>query len=271
MPKSKKAIARKRAPRKKSRRRSVKGTASVRRVLTHKRFVSRKKGVIIEDASGAKHGLGYVQIHDERDFNYPMSPHIGEIDGDPLSKKKVYWLGPILDQRDSQTCVGHAWTLFVTSEPRRTKPGPDPYQIYQEAQLLESIAGQQTTVRAGAKVMLKDKWITGDYVWARNADELWRFVLTRGPVVLGSPWYEGMRGVDGNGFVNLTGRSLGGHCYLCYGVSGADRAFLCASSWGPNWGRGGTFRLRYADGQKLFSENAIAACSAVEDTNALPA
>jgi len=30
------------------------------------------------------HGLDHVHIHDDSDYNYPMSPHIGEIDVDPM-------------------------------------------------------------------------------------------------------------------------------------------------------------------------------------------
>ncbi len=93
---------------------------------------------------------------------------------------------------------------------------------------------------------------------------LWKYVLTRGPVVLGSDWFEGMNRVDNNGFVALSGARVGGHCYLCYGVSASDRAFLCANSWGKTWGDGGTFLFRFDDVRTLFWRQQMVACSAVE-------
>jgi hypothetical protein len=234
-------------------------------------IASPNNAVVVEDAAGEAHGLGHVHTHDDGDFGYPMSPHVGEIDGDPLSQTQVYALGPILNQHKTQSCVGHGWTLFLTSAPRLTKAGPDPYQIYHEAQQLDDTPGEEpvyygTSVRAGAKAMLQEGWINGDYVWAEDVRVLWKFILTRGPVVLGSDWYTGMNQADNNGFVNVSGDRVGGHCYLCYGVSADDRALLCANSWGQDWGRDGTFLLRYDDARQLFFQHALVACSALENT-----
>lgn len=224
---------------------------------------------LITDAAGEEHGLGHVHTYDAGDFAYPMSPHVGPIDGDPMTQSQVHALGPILNQAKTQTCVGHGWTLFVTSAPKLTSPGPDPFRIYHEAQQLDDIPGEEpkyfgTTVRAGAEAMQQDGWIKGDYVWAEDARVLWKYVLTRGPVVFGSDWFEGMSNPNSNAIVDLNGARVGGHCYLCYGVSASDRAFLCANSWGTNWGDGGTFLFRFDDVRTLFWRQQIVACSAVE-------
>jgi len=224
---------------------------------------------LITDAAGEEHGLGHVHTYDAGDFAYPMSPHVGAIDGDPMTQSQVHALGPILNQGKTQTCVGHGWTLFVTSAPKLTSPGPDPFRIYHEAQQLDDIPGEEpkyfgTTVRAGAEAMQQDGWIKGDYVWAEDARVLWKYVLTRGPVVFGSDWFEGMSHPNSNAIVDLSGARVGGHCYLCYGVSASDRAFLCANSWGTNWGDGGTFLFRFDDVRTLFWRQQIVACSAVE-------
>ena len=237
-------------------------------------IASPNNAVVVTDAAGDAHGLGHVHTHDERDYSHPMSPHVGEIDGDPMTQTQVHALGSILNQHQTQSCVGHGWTLFLTSAPRLTAPGPDPFRIYHEAQELDDTPGEEpvyygTSVRAGAKAMQQDGWITGDYVWAEDVRVLWKFVLTRGPVVLGTDWYQGMNHADADGFVNLSGSVVGGHCYLCYGVDGEDpqnRAFLCANSWGSDWGVDGTFRLRYEDVRQLFFQRSIDACSAVENT-----
>jgi Papain family cysteine protease len=261
------------------RRRKKRSTARVKPVHSRSRrkskvtfptgIASPNNAVVVTDASGEDHGLGHVFTHDDRDFDYPMSPHLGEIDVDPMTQTQVYALGPILDQGKTQSCVGHAWTLFVTSAPRLTQPGPDPYRIYHEAQQLDDTPGQEpiyygTSVRAGAQAMLKDNWISGDYVWAEDVRVLWQFILTRGPVVMASNWYTGMSQPDKNGFVSLKAPRMGGHCYFCYGVSADDRAFVCANSWGTSWGLGGTFLLRYEHARQLFFEKSMAACSAIE-------
>lgn len=232
---------------------------------------AKNKAVVVTDPSGTSHGLGHVPTIDDGDFKYPMSPHVGEIDGDPMTKTQVYALGPIMDQGESQSCVGHGWTLFITSAPRLTMPGPDPYKIYREAQKLDDTPGEEplyygTSVRAGAKVMQKHGLIKGDYVWAEDVRVLWNFILTRGPVVLASDWYVGMNKVDNKGFVSVSGHRFGGHCFLCYGVSSDDRAFICANSWGKKWGLDGAFLLRYDDARQLFFQKSLVACSAVENS-----
>lgn len=246
---------------------------SAARKRATKRRRSRKainKAVVVQDPSGKAHGLGHVPTIDDGDFKYPMSPHLGAIDGDPMTMTQVYALGPIMDQGESQSCVGHGWTLFITSAPRLTSPGPDPYEIYHEAQKLDDTPGEEplyfgTSVRAGAKAMQGRNLIKGDYVWAEDVRVLWKFVLTRGPVVLASDWYAGMNKVDKKGFVSLSGERFGGHCFLCYGVSSDDRAFVCANSWGKKWGLDGTFLLRYDDARQLFFQKSLVACSAVEN------
>ena len=271
MPKAKKRGIRKSAP-KKGAQKSASASAAVAANFpapVPTGTVSPNNAAVITDGSGDEHGLGHVYTYDAGDFEHPMSPHVGEIDGDPMTQTQVHALGPILNQQKTQSCVGHGWTLFVTSAPQLTSPGPNPYRIYHEAQQLDDIAGEEpvyfgTTVRAGAKAMLQDGWITGDYVWAEDARVLWKYVLTRGPVVLGSDWFEGMNRVDNNGFVTLSGARVGGHCYLCYGVSASDRAFLCANSWGKTWGDGGIFLFRFDDARTLFWRQQMVACSAVE-------
>jgi hypothetical protein len=250
--------------------RSAAGSKVSRAIIAPKGIASPNEAVVVTDVAGKAHGLGYVYTHDAGDYDYPMSPHVGEIDVDPMTQTQVYALGPILDQGKTQSCVGHSWALFISSAPRLTSAGPNPYHIYRKAQQLDESPGEEplyygTSVRAGAKAMQENKWIKGDYVWAEDVRVLWKFILTRGPVVLGSDWYEGMNRLDKNGFANLTGDRFGGHCYFCYGVSSDHRAFLCANSWGKSWGRKGTFLLRYDDVRQLFFQKSIVACSAIEN------
>ncbi len=259
-------------PRKSAKKARRKPKIKIRRALpvTAVDLEARTNPVVVQDADGSAHGLGHSQIDDPRDHTYSMGARLPPIEENPLTKTQVYSLGPILDQGISQTCVGHSWTLFITSAPRLTSPGPDPYEIYRAAQELDVLPGQEprvcgASVRSGAQAMQKLKWIKGDYLWADDAGVLWSFLLTRGPAVLASDWFEGMNSPDARGVVSLTGRRMGGHCFLCYGVSAEERAFLCANSWGPKWGLGGTFLFPYDVVAQLFARSSIVACSAFEN------
>jgi hypothetical protein len=116
-------------------------------------IASPNNAVVVTDAAGEVHGLSHVHTHDERDFRHPMSPHLGEIEGDPITQIQVHSFGPILNRHQTQFCVGHGWTLFLTSAPRLTAPGPDPFRIYHEAQELVRRRANYygTSVRAGGE------------------------------------------------------------------------------------------------------------------------
>ncbi len=186
-----------------------------------------------------------------------------------------YWVpGALLDQGKTGTCVGHAWANWLACSPVRTKNGPLPFQIYRECVVVDEWAGNDqeaalpdaqlqfgTSVRAGAKV-LSTRGHIQEYVWGFDVETVKRYVLLRGPVVMGTDWYTGFMEPDSKGFVKLRGAIEGGHAYLNNGYSKLRRAFRCWQSWGQ-WGLRGHFWLP-EDAMAPLMESGGEACSAIE-------
>jgi hypothetical protein len=145
----------------------------------------------------------------------------------------------------------------------------DAIALWRRAQEIDEFPGNEgtntgTSVRAGFKVLREENLITTDYRWATSADEALRFVLTRGPVVVGSKWYPGMSQPT-NGVMRLSGSAGStGHAYLLFGFSPDHDAFLMANSWGPGWGIDGCAFLPYEALDQLMEQGG-AVCSAIED------
>ena len=209
------------------------------------------------------YSLGRLHIPDERDHNFLMASVLTPA---PAIRKYQYWLpGVVLDQSSQPHCVGFSWKQWLQGSPVRTKTGPAAGSIYSEAQKIDDWPGENyegTSVRAGAKV-LEDLGHIAEYRWCYDIDTLRNWILTKGPVVLGTTWTADMFSVDKHGFVYPTGSVVGGHAYLCYGYSDRFKAFRCVNSWGSAWGQNGRFFIRENDVQQLLDDEGEA-CAAVE-------
>ena len=91
------------------------------------------------------------------------------------------------------------------------------------------------------------------------------WVQTKGPVVLGTDWYDSFDHPDSQGVVQIKPRARieGGHCYLWRGVDTAKAMAHCVNSWGDNWGASGDFYIPFRDLEKLIL-NEGEVCSAIE-------
>jgi Papain family cysteine protease len=213
-------------------------------------------------------GTGFVQEVDPRDGDFPLGTVTGDID-DPRSKEKVWQLPDhLLNQGSTNSCVGHACAHFILAAPRMIQT-VDAIALWHRAQEIDEFpnnegTNQGTSVRAGFKVLREQNLIASDYRWANNADEALRFILTRGPVVVGSKWYPGM-GAPTNGVMRLTGSAGSiGHAYVLFGFSPDQDAFLMANSWGSTWGIDGCAFLPYDALDQLIEQDGVV-CSAVEE------
>lgn len=216
--------------------------------------------------------FGRIEALDHRDRDHPMRAAVPL--RAPLPEYKYWATGELLDQGSTGTCVGHGWAGWLMASPTRTKNGPSPFTIYREclavdewpsndaeATLPDSQLQFGTSVRAGAKALTNRGHIE-EYVWGFDLDTVKRYVLLRGPVVMGSDWFSGFMTPDSKGFVQLTGAVVGGHCYLVNGYSKRLRAFRGLNSWG-DWGQRGRFWLPEAVMAALMEAGAEAA-SAIE-------
>lgn len=210
-------------------------------------------------------GLGRRPAPDIRDRNFPLRALLAPPEELVVPEFKHWVPGPVLDQGSKPHCVGFAWKQWLQATPVRTKTGPAPADIYYAAQLIDEWPGTNydgTSVRAGAKILEQEGRFV-EYRWADDLDTLRLWVLTRGPVVLGTDWYISMFDPDKHGYVKLEGSVVGGHAYLCIGYSSYRQAYRCINSWGKGWGQWGRFWVAEADMNMLLS-NQGEACAAIE-------
>jgi hypothetical protein len=189
----------------------------------------------------------------------------------PLRKTWQFRHAP-LDQREYPHCVAFASLAMllafpITASPLRAGETPAQYaaSLYREAQTLDSLPGTDydgTTVRGAAKA-LKARGLLTSYAWAWDAATVVRYVLTRGPVVLGVDWFEGMTELGHGATAYAKGASLGGHAVLMIGADPARGRVRLLNSWGAEWGENGRCWLAIKDLDKLL-RNGGEACSAIE-------
>jgi len=201
--------------------------------------------------------------------------------GAPLPVRKTWAINSkALDQGNTGTCVGHAWRNFLRSAPMKTeKTGPSPFDIYRTAVAVDEWKGNDdevnlpdgddgldygTSVRAGAKAVT-ELGLLKSYLWAFALQPAVEWVLTKGPVVLGTDWWSSFMKPDAEGIVQIkpTASVVGGHAYLWRGVNTKRGLALCTNSWGDSWGHSGDFWIPLRDLERLIADNGEV-CTAIE-------
>lgn len=209
-----------------------------------------------------QHGLGRISAPDERDRLHLMAAHLPDAAAaEPLPTYRYWTPGPVLDQGATSQCVAYATTGWLNATPVRTFDASPPHVIYEQAQSLDGfpLPHDGTTVRAAMQVMAREGRIS-EYVWATALDDVVRWVLLKGPVVIGTAWYFDMFAPNRYGRVSLTGAYVGGHSTLITGVNSTHRMARVRNSWGSGWGQNGNFWLSFFDlNRLLFTEGGEAA------------
>lgn len=212
--------------------------------------------------------LGRKYAKDVRDLNY-LIKNSGVLTATTATSKywdDNEWWG---DQGDSPKCVGYAWAHWVEDGPvthAGTAPILSPDVIYRDAQKLDEWAGENyegTSIRGGVKAVQSKGYIKS-YLWGYDLQTLIQTVLTKGPVVVGTNWYEGMFYPDANGLIKVTGRLAGGHAYLINGVDTVKKLFRIKNSWGREWGVNGRAYIRFSDMEQLIKRRGEV-CLALEN------
>lgn len=223
--------------------------------------------------------LGRRFSPDIRDKHFLMRRRLGKT-GVSLPTSKTWRIGgKSLDQKDTSTCVGHAWRNFLRCAPRQTeKGGPSPFDIYRWAVGHDEWSGNDneavlpdgdpklddgTSIRAGADAVVSSGVLEKSYLWAFSLSSTIEWVLTKGPVVMGTNWYTDMSKPNSKGIIKIGGIVEGGHAYLLRGVNTKTRLALCENSWGDGWGLNGMFFLPFTDLERLLHEQGEA-CTAIE-------
>jgi len=159
----------------------------------------------------------------------------------PFPPSRYWYPGPQpLYQGNVGACVGFTGANWMQNTPIKTsvlsQTGLDLYYACKKIDGLPP--GVEGTY---ARILLKVLQAQGRvsrYLWATGPDMLKQYLLTSGPVLVGTPWRDGMFRVNSNGFVQPSGVDVGGHEYLVRGYSNGLGAFRCRNSWGAGWGIG---------------------------------
>lgn len=210
-------------------------------------------------------GLGRLYAPDRRDHGFLMAAVLPVATVTHRAWYQNGWWG---DQGATPQCVGYAWAHWLEDGPVTqggSAPILAPSVIYHEAQLVDEWPGEAydgTSGRAGAKVLQARRFIDS-YLWAFDAETVVNAILSTGPVVVGTNWYEGMFAANAAGKLTISGVIAGGHEYVLNGASRASGLVRIKNSWGRAWGRNGNAWLSFADLDRLLKEDGEA-CLAVE-------
>jgi len=211
--------------------------------------------------------FGRLLARDKRDAKYLLPPPRKK----PRNRKSYrYWHanGWWGDQKLSPYCVGFAWAHWLEDGPvthRGKPPIEKPISIYNDAQMVDEWEGEDyegTSVRAGAKVLKKRGYIE-QYRWANDIDDVIYTLLYRGPMVVGTWWYEHMSHPDAQTIMDVSGFNMGGHAYLLNGINTKTDLLRVKNSWGRDWGNAGHAYIAIDDFAELLADEGEA-CLAIE-------
>jgi hypothetical protein len=176
----------------------------------------------------------------------------------PPTVDMVLWTkdDPTLDQGNTPHCVGFSaaqWanTLPVDGEYRNE----DGHALYYECKVIDGDPGAEngSFMRSAGEALLARERLSV-YAFASSVEEIKTFVRQKGPVLVGTNWYEDMFDPDSQGFVTPTGGVAGGHAYLLCGDAPTEDAFIFLNSWDAGWGQGGYFKIKYDDFATLLAD-----------------
>ena len=210
--------------------------------------------------------LDWTPRFDERSKSYPIR---GIVRSTVKRKNKLWKVGPVLDQGSEGACVGFGWTGEALASPVRVdlnrikarapkEPNAFAQYLYHFAKTIDEYEGEDydgTSVLAGAKAM-QTFALLKEYRWAFSFEEMLDGLISKGPVVLGIPWYEGMYEAP-NGILRVSGKNVGGHCILAVGYKvypGGEDTVILQNSWGPEWGINGLAEIRVTELEKLLKD-----------------
>src|SRR5215216_6093438 len=207
------------------------------------------------EPAGSLIGMGRLRQTDDRNNRFLLPRQRV-----PAGVRRRLWNDPeVTDQGATPQCVGYAGYGWLRAGPVTNKPPFTPTQLYKWAQERDEWPGENYdgSSTLGLMKALKDKGYINEYRWALDAETVVAWLLTSGPVVVGTWWYMDMFMPHvKTGFIEPTGARAGGHEWR---VVGADLDKLCpdgdrgtvrlVNTWGRGWGQNGraTMSIRHLD------------------------
>jgi hypothetical protein len=179
----------------------------------------------------------------------------------------------VLDQGATPHCVGFTGYNWLRAGPVTNRKLPfTPADLYNWAQMQDEWPGTNYdgTSALGLMKALKERGYVTEYRWALDIETIFAWLITSGPLLMGSWWYMDMSIVDKMGFIQPTGEQQGGHEYLLIGADrdkscpdGTKGAIRMINSWGTGWGQQGRAWISRAHLESLL-RNEGDCCSATE-------
>jgi hypothetical protein len=169
-----------------------------------------------------------------------------------------------LDQGQTPECVAFGWANFGNTDPVDDRyTNDDGHTLYREVKAIDGDTQDGSSTRSGAKAMQARGRIK-NYAFTTNVETVRAWVRSKGSVVTGTDWYDGMFDVDGEGFVHATGSVAGGHEWAIVGDRPDLGALVGVTSWGAfGVNADGRFVISYHDYAMLLGASGDA-CAAVE-------
>lgn len=199
-------------------------------------------------------GFGRLKSTDPRNVSYLMHRALAPVEAaNPVLLKTWGFRGTPLDQGNTGTCTGHAGAHFIHCSPIAHRKFIDPFLLYREAVLLDEYPDndldatrenkdlQAGSSGTGVAKALEHRGTISEYLWAQRFEDAITWVLTRGPVMVGSNWYSSMMTPTPAGYLTVQGGAsiVGGHEWLIRGVDKKRGLALMVNSWGGGWGGSG--------------------------------
>lgn len=159
---------------------------------------------------------------------------------------KTHFTDQVFDQGASSECVSYSAIAQMVASPIRNFPNISFTDLYKLAQKYDRWPGEDylgSSVHGGC-IALKTLGLVSEYRWATTVDQVADYVLTKGPMQVGTTWMERMFTPDKQGYLHPEGGEAGGHAYLLIGCNrnakgpnGAIGHFIILNSWGRRWGK----------------------------------
>ncbi len=180
--------------------------------------------------------------------------------------KSMKWdfLAEPLNQGETPHCVGFSGADWGICNPVQDNyTNQDGHNFYYKCKIIDGEPNQEngSSVRSIAKV-LKSAGRMNAYAFAASVAELKYWLLTQGPVIMGTTWTNNMFTPDADNIVHATGDVAGGHAYLINEVT-ENNLYGIQNSWDGGWGINGKAYISEAD-LTLLLRNGGEAVTAVE-------
>jgi len=171
--------------------------------------------------------------------------------------------GRVFNQGRLNSCTGNAMAGVLMTEPfwkkGRKLIEDDAVKLYAVASRRDGIRGVYPPDDDGStglgvmKAAREAGYITG-YAHAFGLEHLLGS-LTLHPGILGINWYDSFDNPSANGECRLRRNPRpGGHEVEMFGIDVRRKRVWCYNSWGPSWGKSGTFFFSWRTLEQLLDE-----------------